>query len=478
MLNPTYDLGFQYRPGMPLPVAPTTAAIPGRPSRPVENKVFPRMVAFNIITAAIPHEQLASSYQQQFASATDYRPDRDSPNYIAYEVQKVDVTNDPTRAVAEDEWQDATECLSAQQAKEKLGWVGVCDEVALPNFVVPDVLTMPIPPILLEDYHPFCSHPLIPTAEMVRAQMSGDMEADPNDGAEMTEDVDPNDTESGGGFNPSEGEDPKNIPKALELTSYKLLRFVDFGTIKQASDFGRVYRYRVRVMLEDPNYTRAKGFSPRTMDMKPEVVARVQALEAADAEAMAKLPPGQKLERTSRIFTPWSEPSPPIAANRPVELLANSVQGTWLPAKAAGGKGEVLVESIPPKANIVYAEWKFDDAVLVPKKVLAERGTVLSGAPAELGLDVIHPITKVIKWLTGFKFSEPVTIVDVRGGQPLAAEKRGRERDPLPSGGEVIGFDPRSGNLIISREFEALTDYEMLSFSTEKAGDPNAGLIP
>jgi hypothetical protein len=93
-------------------------------------------------------------------------------------------------------------------------------------------------------------------------------------------------------------------------------------------------------------------------------------------------------------------------------------------------------------------------------------------------LDVIHPITKVIKWLTGFKFSEPVTIVDVRGGQPLAAEKRGRERDPLPSGGEVIGFDPRSGNLIISREFEALTDYEMLSFSTEKAGDPNAGLIP
>lgn len=62
---------------------------------------------------------MADSYKKAFASATAYFPDRDSPNYLAYEVQRIDVTDNPQRDVAEAEWKEATSCLLDSQLKRK-----------------------------------------------------------------------------------------------------------------------------------------------------------------------------------------------------------------------------------------------------------------------------------------------------------------------------------------------------------------------
>jgi hypothetical protein len=76
---------------------------------------------------------------------------------------------------------------------------------------------------------------------------------------------------------------------------------------------------------------------------------------------------------------------------------------------------------------------------------------------------------KVIKQVTGFGYKNPVTIADLRGGQPLAAQNRPEkhDKDPLPSAGEIVAFDPRTGDLVISGEFSDLEDYRMYSFADE-----------
>jgi hypothetical protein len=210
--------------------------------------------------------------------------------------------------------------------------------------------------------------------------------------------------------------------------------------------------------------------------MKPDTVTRVQLLEAADAEAISKLPPGTKFDRNSKRHTPWSEPSSPVETRRPVELYSSKVTGAWTAMKTSNGKSEVAVESMPLKAAIAYAEWAPDYGLLVTRKTDVERGTVLSGMPKELGVDVpgldaIHPVSKVIKWLAGFKYTDPVTVVDIRGGQPLEAGKRPGVKDPLPSGGEVVAYDPVTGELVISREFEATMPFQMLGFTDEKPAE-------
>ncbi len=472
ILIPAYDVGFQPKPG----AVPATAPITGRLGRPVENKIVPKLTYFNVVTAAVPHQSMVDSYKKAFASATAYFPDRDSPNYLNYEVQRVDVTNNPDRNIDESEWKEAPSCSLDAQLKEKSSWVGTAEEISLASYIVDQILTMPIPPILLSDYRPLFSHPLIPRLDLVRKTSGGGDGSEPMDDSEPTDDSSSSDDSSGSGDPgmPSAvaSEDPKNIPKQIEVTDYKLLRFVDFDV-----KLDRVYRYRVRLALEDPNYTRAKSFSPKTADMKPEVVARVQILETADADALSKLAPDQKLVRSSKLQTQWSEASTPVATRQPTELHSGKATGSWVQMKTPTGKTEVTVENMPLKATLVYAEWVDDLSLLVSqKKNDIERGTVLSGLPyvgtgVELGLDAIHPISKVIKWVKDFKFSNPVTIADIRGGQPLAAEKRSRDKDPLPSGGEVVAYDPRTGELIISREFEATIPYQMLGFTDERPAE-------
>jgi hypothetical protein len=460
-LNAYFDRGFKYVPGMapPVPFPSQPAVVPGRITRPIEYKVGPKLAAFNVVTAVVPHRKMEDSYKKELESALSvYNSDRDSPNYLAYEVQRVDVTDNPLRTVDESEWKEATECLLERQIKERAGWAGYCDDVVASPFRVPSVLSMPIPPILLWDYKSIVTHPLLATSisaegdESITAVASGS-------------NPDVADTDSGADISASAADDESALmPSKQPSTEYKLIRFFDFGI----APLGKVYRYRIRVALEDPNYPRAKSLALSSANLKPEVLERVQRLDDEYAQALVAAS-GQGVLRNSKRLTEWSLPSPPVFSQRPVEVYASMIKGTWASVKAPSGR-DVMVEGLPPKSSIVHGEWKLDDSVFVTRRLDAERGTVVSGPllTIEQGLDVIHPINKTIKWLTPYRFTQPITVVDLRGGQPLAAaEKRPKEKDPLPAQGEVVSFDPVTGNLIISREFENVNGYDMFTFAGE-----------
>ncbi len=153
---------------------------------------------------------------------------------------------------------------------------------------------------------------------------------------------------------------------------------------------GKTYRYRVRLILEDPNYPRLESFSPKTSNMKPEVVSRVQELVATDKAIAAKAPAGKTPPRNSKRTSPWSDPSSPIEILVPTELYASQTAGQWETKRIGNTKSEVTLET-SIKATLVYGEWSKEFSLLVPKKQTLDRGSVLSGPAPEGGLDVIHP---------------------------------------------------------------------------------------
>jgi len=432
-----------------------------RKPKPKEWKVVPKVVGFNAVTAVIDHQQLISNYKREFELAAGYLQNRDSPNYIGFQVQRADVTDAPNQAVAEGQWQDAPECSTAGQLKMLDLWAGEAKEISVENYLEKDILAMPIPPVLLADYAPLASHALIPQIKIVPVSMSSGESG--SDGGQMANPggeggaIDGSmEGEGGGGYRAAPLMTPEETamvaaatPKIPVFSTHKLVRFYDFGVKPN-----RIYRYRIRLAVEDPNFPRLESLKVNTASMKPETVVRVQQLEDAFRAEVQKLAPGKKiLVRNSKLASPWSDASGLVSLRLPTEMFASGVEVT-----AAG-----------VKAKLVYGEWDIKMGLMVPKIVIADRGMVLSGPPIEGGSDVIHPVTKVIKQLTGFGFRNSVTIADLRGGQPLAAQNRPEkhDKDPLPSGGEVVAYDPRTGDLVISSEFTDLEDYRMYSFADE-----------
>jgi hypothetical protein len=466
-LNPYFDLGFQPDGSTVFP-PPAPATAPGRTVRPIAYSMVPKVAIFNAITAVVPHRDLDENYHKAFASATGFDLNRDAPNYLYYEVQRADVTGNPDKPLTDADWKDAPECMFERQLKERSTWAGICPEYVVPKYLYPDVLSMPVPPILIKDYAPYSGHSKVETADTAVSLSSGESESGGEEEASgrrrsfAIPSMIPASTDSTSSDDTTIAS-TEVLPQALEYSHYKLIRFFDFLGVEGV---GKIYRYRIRVALEDPNYTRAESVSPQTVELKPEVYARVQAIADADRAAKEKTP-AEQFRRNSKLLTPWSEPSLPVAITIPAELYAGDVHGLWVNVKAAGGK-DVFIEQIAATGQVAYGEWKRDDAIIVAKSEKIERGSVLSGTPPDPGIDVVHPISKIIKWLTGFRFAQPVTIVDLQGGQPLAAERnRIRERDSLPAQGEIVAYDPRTGDLVITREFEARREFGLHTFAGE-----------
>jgi hypothetical protein len=111
------------------------------------------------------------------------------------------------------------------------------------------------------------------------------------------------------------------------------------------------------------------------------------------------------------------------------------------------------------------------------------RGHIIAGShkPNKDGYEFVHPITKVLKVTkkvredVGPKINIQlpnvlVTVIDVGGGLPLRFNS---SRDELISGGEVICFDAKTGQLVVGREFEDYTDYN----AAVKPDEPAIGAL-
>jgi hypothetical protein len=270
----------------------------------------------------------------------------------------------------------------------------------------------------------------------------------------------------GGSMGGGTGYIAAQLPKRLPSTKYKLVRFYDFSATP-----GKTYKYRVRLLMYDPNFPEYSAFQPKTDTLKSDAVKRVQILLANEPKepkntssttgtATVKPP----VKRISKRETEWSLPSPAVSAIKP-------------PAVFAG------FEIAQPKVEAVVVEFEKSKAVYVPLKYPVEPGVVLGAMRKEKGKEVspeiIHPTgapVKAIKSLKDYKSSSMVTVVSVSNKTKLETQlPTQKEKEPLTAGYEVVSFDPFTGQLIVSREFDDFTGFNMFSQPDKPAVGPLGG---
>ena len=111
-------------------------------------------------TAVVPHKELYEAYELALKDADQYDPRRDTPIYFNLDVQRADVTDKPVDQLAEEDWVKIWD-RSSYTKLAALRWSGFAPEI-VPADYRDEALTMWIPPVLLDDYSRFATHPLIP----------------------------------------------------------------------------------------------------------------------------------------------------------------------------------------------------------------------------------------------------------------------------------------------------------------------------
>lgn len=490
-----------------------------------EKKPLAKPILFNAVTALVEHDALVKEYNAKLRESASFMLPRDLPMYLSFEVQRVEITG-ANQKIEEKDWKTVTDA-SKQLAMTK-SW--------LPKFPqrVPDVidptafdqaLTMPIPPMLIQDYRRFAKHPDIDWAwDAGMSQMQMQMPVpdptqgmpDPSEGALPGELAGLSagmgmsgmmggmgsgmDSGYGTGMSMGYGGDPSGGMSgygsgygagsgyggesgmgygmggmSMMLPKYKMIRFYDQLDPK---DVAKTFRYRVRVMMEDPNYPSDRFPAPRPSDMKDDVFARVAKLrqkEDPEAEKIrkenAKLRPGSrpKIYNRSKRFTPWSEPSNAIYVRGPEDVYIG---------KFAKSAGEPTVEAVLVRLDTQKGAYipMFSFATEDIKEVRLppfRRGVVM--VFKELAAQFAHPITTVIKqWPSpGYNFAGWSTVVDIRGNDPLAISEKD---DPMTEIGEMLML-MGDGRVEVTNEFDDAFWYRGFTLAEEREAAENGTAV-
>jgi hypothetical protein len=200
-----------------------------------------------------------------------------------------------------------------------------------------------------------------------------------------------------------------------------LLRFFDFSV-----EPGKRYKYRVRLVLADPNYGQPPNLlAPTVLDRK---------------------------NRTDHRFVDdWSEPSPTVGIP-----LAGSVRLVQVKPQAEGKINEepaakLLVESfdIDENNNAIQAAKEADNF---------RRGYVAN--MTERSQEYIGPDRRWIDVIESFKFHTGITLLDMAGGEPLG-------REAMPS--RVLLMGP-AGEMYVRNEIDdkPAVDYHKALFDPKR----------
>ncbi|QDV42898.1 hypothetical protein Enr13x_27490 [Stieleria neptunia] len=451
-------------------------------------------------TAVIPHKQLIDAYQEALSYAVGYDPiKRDLPRYVAYQVQRADVTNKSVDQLTDADWilRDSNETTIGNAA---LYWSGFAPELVPEDYRIPGV-TMWIPPVLLDPYASFANHPLIPL-KTKRALLAEQMEkeaeaakasAGPVDMEQFEIDIAGGQTRTfGGGMDEGydmemgmdmdmgmdEGYDMdmgmgsarsanEGKPAEENPVDYKLLRFYDFAYIQgktykvggkvvgmdpRAPRMNRQYVYRVRFAVNDPNFPKSPELQPKSRNLDPEAYKRYVTL-AAEAE--------QTQQRNYKRWSDWSDPSAPTSLP-PVDRVAFGSVKPYKPRVVSAGNRRIEIESDPPKAEVVASSFDPRLGVFVPARMEATEGTVLSTEVESA--EVVDPITLEVK-----KTDEPkivkssATVIDVEGGAPLEIV----DDETIVEPGIFLMVDS-NGKLRVRDATEEQRVYRIQSFAEER----------
>jgi hypothetical protein len=474
-----------------------------------------RDLGFVAVTALAPHEDLEAEYRNKLAKAGNVLPGRDTPNYVGFEVQRVDVTDAPEKQILESDWQPLPSAGSeAFREKAKTTWLGTNAEVVAAEWTTQN-LTMPIPPVLLKDYTPYVTHSEVPKLNDPTATSTGmggtatqsqqygnNGKSDSDSGTGSLGGFGKSDAGDGGAAGPggkfggksqasgsqtgskfgglsgsgssSDGSATTVVrpPDQLPSTKYKMVRFFDFD-----AKTNRSYRYRVRLLMYDPNFPEAASVQPSSssLDVASGTLKRVQELldkERKANESVSDKDGAKPYVRKSSRATAWSEPSSPIATVRTSEGFLGEPKLFY-----TADKESRTYEASPPRADMVIAEWDSKMAIFVPRKDSVTRGYIfgLPNSGKDAAFEIIHPITKYIKNLVESKVKSFVTVIDLSGLQNL--EIKPPKDAHLKSGARGVAYDPEANRIIVMREFDDFTGYGMHAAPEKTAVGPLGGQL-
>jgi len=379
------------------------------------------------VTGLIPLEEQEAEYAKAFANAADAKTNA-QPRYGLYKIQRAEVTSpDPNVPVAWDQIEpvDLKVAISDERAK----WAGdgpqYVDAAAarLP-------VTQPLPPLANKsDLGDWAAHlPEIgaatveekPAAQQVAPVVTGQPAA-----------ADP----FAAGAAPAAAAAPEPAPTETAKTDvkqkYLLFRFIDFNI-----EPTKYYRYRVKLVLNNPNY----NLNPAQLE-KPELAQG----ETREAE--------------------WSEPSPPAG----VPVLERYFAGN---VKSPGG-------DLEPTIDVAVKQWMPNfgaDAFYEFKDYL--RGALLNDAAAQVAYIIPGK-------LVGTQAAAPVetrSLLADFSWERASAKQRGPgsglDAKPITRPSEVLLRTPR-GELVITTQLGdwSLRD-EMKAVADAKGAAPQGEANP
>lgn len=476
MLNPESVLGY-------------------RPQGPV----IAKPVRCVTVMAVVPIERQIEEFERSLAEALDYDQIRDQPRYLQFSVERTDVTADPFADLTTAKWEPLGVKASLYETSKWGGWP---TEVVEPNYLdtayfdpntmtTVGVLTHPAPPFMQRDLWEVLTHPdvplpplaiqefgpdgrpILPTYEGETPEFTDELPSFPTPGQggmmpgmmgseggyggpggggmrpspqRPTMPVRPGMGGSGSGMYGSEGGQTYGANGSLVpvVSKYKLLRFNDM-TVQQ----GHIYRYRVRLWLEDPNHPSNVAMAPSVQSLDDPVRERVKTQEADDGKRADK-------RRTFWRLSDWSEPSEPVELPASDSFYAKSVTA---PPMSVVMEGRPRIQNKEHAATTLAVVWDDKYVVDVPAPIEVLRGSTLNfTADAQ----VIHPAMAAQRKLAKYNFATQAVVADIAGGEVIPPLQKGNDK-PLSAPGEILLFDQR-GNLQARHEtddIEALRRFEI-----------------
>jgi hypothetical protein len=503
-----------------------------------------------VFSAVVPHEKLVEEFQSALADSLDYDASRDTPAYLTFFVQRVDVTDDPSvdpATLPAERWQDISTLKALDEAVE---WAGTPQEIVDPIYLVPVAanaarnarigLTHPLPPFIHRDLWDVLTHPDVPLATATVAPVQQPSRRRPERSTEEGDEV-PGVPGAGsraaggmmpggmmpggmmpggmmpggmmpGGMMPGDagglagGESGYDVGSAApggmmpggmmpggmmpggmmpggmmpggmmpggmmpggmggmpgsafmgKMAKYKLIRFTDFTV-----EAGRKYRYRAKVVVNDPNNPSSPHVAPNPASLADDVRKRLATEEAAGTL------------RTYRASDEWSVPSEVVSLPLPGKYLAgevtpdNSQEIIPNTARVPGSR------ETSAKLVAVVHDSKF--AVDVPVEKSVTRGTTLNLVE---DVEVPHPIYGDLRKLKEYRFYTDALVADIWGGEKLPLIDR--TQNALSAPGEVLVVDAE-GNLHVCSETDDAEEYRryLPEKKEEKSasGQFDGGMVP
>lgn len=269
------------------------------------------------------------------------------------------------------------------------------------------------------------------------------------------------------------------------VPKYKMVRFYDRLS---PQDIGKIYRYRIQLVMDDPNYPEnpsaldasqlESAAFKRVNEQRRKDEPKKKAIEEQFAKQKQKNLFSKPDYRTLRL-TPWSEASDLVRVERPMDLVLGEVKPQkYLPFDS----GKLQVPGAEPSAKMVVAELDMQGlapgtlptAAMLPMSIdkAIVRGALLGQTKKEI--EVVHPVTKIVKLVKSPKpIQTSATVVDIRGAESLS---NSAADDPLTDAGEMMVITS-DGSVTVLNEWDDMFHYRMYLFSDEKeAAEKGTGM--